>query len=231
MCEKVGTSLTLIVLGSILGGNVHAANLLTNGSFETGNFVNSGNGAMSLAVGATDITGWKVTNAELAWATNINSYGLLASDGSYFLDLTGYHDAAPYGGVTQTINTTPGQTYTLAFDLDVDQSDGRYNGPVGMQATAGTTSQTFTFNPAGTGNQFGLFGFDFVASAPTTAITLTGTQGKQYIGLDNVSVVAAAVPEASAANSLGLLLGIGGAVVFSGIRRKGEKSSVQPGQI
>ena len=218
--QKLGTGLILVLLGSATGGNVQAANLITNGSFETGNFVNNGNGAMSLIIGAPDITGWTITNAELAWVTNINSYGLTASDGSYFLDLTGYHDSAPYGGVTQTINTTVGQTYTLAFDLDVNQSDGRYNGPVDIQATAGSMSQTFTFNPGGTGNQFGLFGFDFVAAAPTTAITLIGTQGKQYIGLDNVSVVSAAVPEVSAANSLGLLLaaGLGSAVLRRKIR-------------
>ncbi len=225
LAQKLSAVFSLALVGCTLAGNVQAANLITNGSFETGNFVNNGNGAMSLAVGATDVTGWKVTNAEIAWTTNLNSYGLTASDGSYFLDLTGYHDAVPYGGVTQTINTTPGQAYTLAFNLDVNQSDGRYSGPVGIQAAAGSTSQAFTFNPSGSGNQFGLFGFNFVAAASTTAITFTGTQGNQYIGLDNVSVISAAVPESSAMTSLSLLLGLGGASIFAGTRRKTRKTS------
>jgi len=221
LAQKLGFIFSLALAGCTCVGNVQAANLVTNGSFEIGNFVSDGNGAISLAVDAADITGWKVTNAELAWVTNNNSYGLLASDSSYFLDLTGYHDSSPYGGVTQTINTMVGQTYTLAFNLDVNQSDGRYNGPVGILAAAGSTSQTFTFDPPGTGNQFGLFGFNFVAAAPTTTITLTGTQGKQYIGLDNVSVVAAAMPEASAAASLGLLLatGLGSIALRRRVRR------------
>ena len=37
-----------------------AANLLTNGSFENGTFVPDGNGANSLAVGSTAMTGWTV---------------------------------------------------------------------------------------------------------------------------------------------------------------------------
>mgnify|MGYP003505489481 CR=1 FL=1 len=43
------------------------ANLLTNGSFELGAFVNQGNDTMSLGAGSTVITGWTVITDTTAW--------------------------------------------------------------------------------------------------------------------------------------------------------------------
>ncbi len=217
----------LLALAALAGtGSVHAQNLLQNGSFESGAFVNNGAGAMSLTPGATTITGWTVTNAELAWLVNGNAYNLNASDGSYFLDLTGYHDSAPYGGVTQSFATVAGSTYHLAFDLGTNQSDGRYAGPISVSAlVGGGTSQTFLadYAPTGTGNQSQTFGYDFVASSPFTSLTLTGTRGNQHIGLDNVSVTTNGVPpvpEASTSVSLGLLMALGAGGVFAARQRK-----------
>ena len=187
----------------------NAQNLLTNGSFEQGNFVNNGNGAESLAVGATAITGWTVINNELAWDQVGNPYGHPVSDGSFALDLTGYHDSRPYGGVQQILTTTVGQQYALAFDLGVEQSDSRYAGPNGITASAGGVSQTFTYNPPITGSSYGRFTLNFTAVSASTTISLIGSQagGGQYIGLDNASVVAvpAAVPEPG---SVALLIGM-----------------------
>ena len=199
---------------------------IVNGSFETGTFVNNGNGAQSLPVGSTAITGWTTTNAELAWITTLNSYGLATPYGSFFLDLTGYHDSSPYGGVTQSIATTNGTSYHLSFALGTNQNNSNYAGPVGATASAGGTSQSFTFTPAAgsVGNQWGTFGFDFTATGASTPITLTGvlSTGGQYIGLDNISVTPnAPVPEASTTVSLGLLLALGmGGLVVAARRKK-----------
>ena len=110
---------------------VSYANLLTDGSFEnTTNFSNTGNDTMILQPGnSTAMPGWTVVgteDAELAWIGPANPYGipLMASDGSYFLDLTGYNNGAPYQrGVKQTIATTAGATYQLSFDQGDDQGD------------------------------------------------------------------------------------------------------------
>ena len=193
---------------------------IANGSFEQGVFVNNGSGADSLGVGSTAITGWTTTNAELAWITTPNPYSLSTPYGSYFLDLTGYHDSSPYGGVTQSIATTNGTSYHLSFSLGTNQSNLSYTGPVGATASAGGVSQNFTFTPAAgsVGNQWGTFGFDFTATGASTPITITGilSTGGQYIGMDNVSATPnPAVPEASTTVSLSLLLalGFGGLVV------------------
>ena len=62
------------------------ANLLQNGSFETGNFVPIADDTMPLSLGATDMTMWTVIAADLAWIGPSNPFSLSASDGNYFLD-------------------------------------------------------------------------------------------------------------------------------------------------
>ena len=84
----------LAVAAAVIGIGLPAyGNLLINGSFELGSFVadpsHPGDDTMSLAVGATDMTGWTVENAALAWIGSSNPFVLTASDGGYFLDLTG----------------------------------------------------------------------------------------------------------------------------------------------
>src|SRR5678815_4488708 len=74
------------------------ANLLTNGSFEDKtNFVGNSDDTMSLTAPSTAMTGWTVTGDSLAWIGPGNPFGLTASDGSYFLDLTDYDDSPPQG--------------------------------------------------------------------------------------------------------------------------------------
>jgi hypothetical protein len=189
----------IFVLGTaVIGAAVPVhANLLQNGSFELGNFVPNGQDAMELAVGATDMTGWTVENASLAWIGPSNPFGLTASAGGYFLDLSGYHDSAPYAGVlqSQTISTTIGAQYRLSLDVGTDPA---YDtAPVGVEVTAGSDSMTFTSTPL-QNNQWETFQFDFVATSANTSISLVGqaSTDQKYIGLDNVSVVP--IPEPGA---------------------------------
>lgn len=186
------------------------ADLITNGSFEEGSPQPTGSG-IALPTGSTTMPGWTVIGGTagdgLAWLSNANPFGGVTPFGNNFLDLTGFNDRAPYFGVSQTITTVVGQQYTLSFDLGVDQSDARFKGPIGLTATADGSSLAVTnFNPAGTGNIWQAFSLNFAATSTSTLISLQGTQGTQYIGLDNVSVNPAAVPEPSAF----ALLGVGG---------------------
>jgi hypothetical protein len=195
----------------VLGASVAHANLLTNGSFEdTTHFVNQGNDTDSLAVGSTAMTGWTVTGGEpLAWIGPSNPFALTASPsgGSYFLDLTDYNAGAPFSGVSQSIATTVGATYSLTFDLGSSQP---YGLPDGVTASAGSHSQTFT--STNSGSQINLWqteSLSFTATGTSTAISIVGNSGSNYIGLDNVSVVQTAVPlPASAWLMLSGLLGL-----------------------
>ena len=152
---------------------------------------------MLLSAGSTAIPGWTVINGGLAWDGPTNPYGLTASDGSYFLDLTGDHDNPPYAGVgqSQTIATTIGAVYQLSFDLGTDPTYDTE--PVGIQVTAGSVQQeTFMSGstPPESHNQWQTFTVDFTATSANTSLSLVGVvesetnPDQEYIGLDNVLV-------------------------------------------
>jgi len=218
---------------ALLSSPAAHAQLITNGSFEAGNFTGtnpqSAAGSTQLFTGATNITGWTVVNAELAWLQNSNPYGIVASDGVRTLDLTGYHDASPYGGVSQTIATTAGSIYNLSFDI------GAYAGSsAGVTASAGALSQNFIFSALGGGAsyQYGTQSLNFTAGAGTTTlITLTGssTSHGDNIGLDNVKVTlvsgSAGAPEPGTFPLLGMGLTVGAGIVGTVRCRKPAKQA------
>ncbi len=171
-------------------------NLIVNGSFEKaakGFTPPTGNGEQ-IAAGVSAIAGWTVFGGQsgdgVAWLPNGNGYGVTTPFKSDFLDLTGYHDGQPYFGVEQTIKTVVGTTYDLTFHLGVDNSSQIYNGPISVTASAGSTRQTFGYDPKKTGNQWGGFTLEFTATSAKTLISIQGLSGDQYIGLDQVAVVA-----------------------------------------
>lgn len=141
-CSSVAFN-AVVLSASLLGASAVHANLVANGSFESGAFVNQGNDTMSLSAGSTTITGWTVVTDTTAWIGPTNPWGLSASDGGYFLDLTNYQTGAPFAGLilTQVISTTPSATYALSFDLGGSTFWGR---PNAITATAAATSATFT---------------------------------------------------------------------------------------
>ena len=181
-----------------------SADLIQNGSFESGLFGgNLSPKAIQLLVGSTVIDNWTVISDEIAWIEEGNEWGITTPYGVRFLDLAGYTDASPHGGVSQTITTAAGQNYTLSFYLGALNPD--FAGPMEVMASAGGTSQNFSYNPAGPGNQWQSFGFDFAAGSTDTLISITGISAANfYIGLDNVSVVPVPVPGALLLGILGL---------------------------
>jgi hypothetical protein len=203
----------MVLLAVALASSTASAALVTNGSFEnTANFVGDVNDTMSLPSGSTAMTSWTVTNGTLAWIGPANPFGLTAQNGSYFLDLTGYHDNVPYGGVEQSIATSVGSQYLLSFYLG---SSSQYGIPDSIVATAGGVSGTFTSTNPTPNNAWELETLLFTATSSSTLISLVGNSGGEYIGLDNVAV--SAVPEPSTWSMMILgFLGVG----FLAYRRK-----------
>ena len=193
MTKALTTSIAAVLFGLFAVTTTAQANLITNGSFEDGDFVGNSDDTMVLPIGSTAMTGWTVVNSSLAWIGPANPFSLSASQGEYFLDLTDYDNVAPHGGVTQDIATIAGELYRLTFDLG---SSVQWGIPDSIMASADLTSGIFTSTASGTDNWESQF-LDFIATDSTTTITLTGFLGFQYIGLDNVSVEAQSqqVPE------------------------------------
>jgi hypothetical protein len=137
-----GLSAGVIVL-SLHGSSAWAVNLLANGSFEAGTYSFGGDGAQNLAPGSTTITGWTVTTNNVAPIQATNAYSIVPEDGNVSLDLQGYTDSSPYGGVQQTIATVSGAQYQLKFWIGVQNDIGIAVGPASVTATAGSTAQNF----------------------------------------------------------------------------------------
>ena len=204
------------------------ANLLTNGSFESGSFSDQGNDTMSLFVGSTAIAGWTVigtsSGASLGWVGPTSPWGLSAEDGSYFLDLTDYIAFGPYGGVSQTFATTAGHKYEVTFWLGSSPEWGIQDS---LTASAAGASETFT--STNSGSQINLWQpetFDFMANSSSTTLSLLGASADNYIGLDNVVATefGGTIPETSTWAMM--LLGFMG-LSFAGYRASRKAAPVR----
>lgn len=145
------------------------------------------------------VPGWSVIGSDIAWVSNENALGFRSPFGSRFLDLTGSRDRPPYGGITQTLITAPGQDYVLSFALGTQEDQPAHRGPVTVEVLVDSTPRTFTFTPEGTGNQWKTFTLPFTATSAATRLAILGidSAGGAYLGLDNISVIPAGGVEPS----------------------------------
>lgn len=219
--------LIALVAGLSLVGMVEvaSANMISNGSFEDDASTfddaiggSSVDGTMRLTPGFTGLTDWTITGTDVAWINSSNIWGLTASDGDYFLDLTSYSRYGT-GGVAQTVvSTVIGQSYALSFDLG---SSTTYHPAVDIIATAsaGSTSTQF-FTTASSTNQWDTFMMSFIADSTSTTIGLTGVGTAHtgyYIGLDNVSLTT--IPEPVSLLLFGtVLVGLAGVRIRHGMK-------------
>jgi len=196
-----------------------AAQVVTNGGFETFTGTFAGDGGAQLLTTSTTLTGWSIVGGEIAVLHTPNVYNLAPSSGNNFLDLTGYSNAGFPKGISQAVSGfNVGQSYVLSLDVGIRNGacvggGDNCHGPVQVSATIGGTGQTFTEASSTAGNVWGTFTLNFLATSPTMTLVINGLgvpAGNEFIGLDNVSIAAgtvAAVPEPQtyALLSLGLL--------------------------
>ena len=176
-----------------LAGEVRAANLITNGTFDAG------------------LTSWSVANLVVP-DTGVSPDGPSASMQS--------HDYyAPGDGVLHQVNTTHpfalGETYNVSFLLGaingtstidialIDETTAVTVAPVSIVLGAGTGwgshSFSYTVDPTLVGHQWGL--------------SVTDVLGGPWAGVDTISVTATIVPEPSSVvlTAMGVLGLLGGA--------------------
>lgn len=194
------------------------ASIVTNGSFELGTFNPPAQATMTLMPGSTAITGWQVVNDALAWIGVGDPWDLDAQSGDLFLDLSDFSAGAPFGGVQQVLMTSPGTQYTVAFYLG---SSNRWGRPASLTVSAAGTNATFVSPLTGTLNDWNLHTMAFTATAANTTLSFVGASGVNYIGLDNVSVVATATPVSEPA-TLALMIASLSALGYVSRRRSSQ---------
>lgn len=146
-----------------LAAGTPATGQIVNGSFEPEAGVVTW---MIVSGGLGTIPGWTTTDNGVEWAVG-SSGGAPAPDGLHIVDLACYVYAA--GGIQQSIATTPGEVYTVHFQLGTLAGAGR-DGTCEIVVDADGQSQVYTHvNPAGTITYAGKT-FSFLADGPAATL-------------------------------------------------------------
>jgi hypothetical protein len=130
----------VIILSTFIGPQAPGGpNLICNGSFESGNFVDTpeeriepGPKCKKLCGGSSSLDNWQIARLPetrvqtcaaasdaVCWWNNANQDGITARDGQFAVDLTGFERRPPneYGRVQQSVPTQPGGLYEFSFYL------------------------------------------------------------------------------------------------------------------
>ena len=158
-----------------------------NGGFELGT-PTADPCNVALPVGSTAITGWTVISGNVEYLTPTC---WTPSEGSRSLDLVGN---GSIGGIQQTFDTVPGQTYQVIFDMAGNPS-ALFPPPVkNLTVTVNGTPHNYTFDTTAksTANMGWIsYSFLFVASSSSSTISFVSDMtGSTFAGaaLDNVRV-------------------------------------------
>jgi choice-of-anchor C domain-containing protein len=178
-----------VIAAMALAGVTFAFSGLTNGSFEDGTYTDNGGFEELSAVDSTTIAGWTVSAGSVDW---IGSYWQ-AQEGSMSLDLNG----TSAGTVTQTFDTTVGNTYDVSFYLAGNPDGLPAVKTLEVSATGGTPS-SYSFDTTGFSRDsmgWTVQEYSFVATSTSTTLSFTSTvEGAFGPALDNVAVTETAPP-------------------------------------
>ena len=202
------SGLLLLVLVLIAPGRA-AANLLVNGSFETGPVAGS---FINLPGGNTSITGWTVTGEGIDYIGTL----WVAANGTHSLDLDGSVTSTTtppfvHGGIAQTFATTAGTSYTVTFDLAGNPFGAPTIKPLRLLAAGQQMDFTFDVTGKSAGNMGWLpETWTFIANGASTTIEFRSLTVSPLTGfgpaLDNVSVDAISVTPPGVPEPASLLL-------------------------
>ena len=192
-------ALALGGLAALAAAPAHAQNLVRDGGFE------QASPGYPYNLTTPFDTSWIVTQGDVDIFNGSDVF-----DGSNSLFLT--PDTSGTSQIAQGLATTPGQSYTLSFYADDFSTSGSQslNVNFGNTTVSGGPITVPFDNPASPTPTYTFFSYTVSATTPFTGLTFSAIDDNEdVIALDDISVVPAAVPEASTTVSLGLLLMLG----------------------
>lgn len=211
--NNFATRVVLTVSSFFMVSGIANANLLTNGSFEEGQFGNPS--YTRLFTGSTDITGWTVIGQDVDW---IGSYWV-AADGTKSVDL----DGAGIGGIQQIFSTIAGYDYTVTFEMSGNPDGDRGNKQLAV--SAGNISNlsfdynTLTWNNTRSDMKYIDRTFSFTALSASTTLSFQSIFPSNWGAvIDNVVVTRSENPVPEPASLL--LFGTGILGLFGYARKK-----------
>ncbi len=194
--------------------SAHAANLVTDGGFESPVVPAGGFECCPIfyTVGQTFGPGWTVVGSasgNIALSNNteflVNSspfFYLTTEEGSQSVDLTGGTDNGSPTGVEQVIATTAGTTYAVTFYVGSINNAGYSasgNASVILKINGTAVLTATNSNSSGTVPNWQLFTYNFTAAGASTTLDFINNTaaGAGLAGLDNVQVNATSSPAPS----------------------------------
>lgn len=164
------------------------ANLVTNGSFELGDFSGAFPNYKPLPLGSNALTGWTILGTQVDWHNSADFR--FPYDGDKAVDLNG--GQSDLSGIVQQISTIAGQQYRVSFYLAAPGLQLGFINPRGVQVTAGSYSRQIQFGATDhLAMKWFNYTFTFTATGSQTTISFTSLPGLGFWGpvLDDVRVV------------------------------------------
>lgn len=189
-------SLHILVFASLFAP-VAKADLILNGGFESGSFVNTAANYMTLVPGDTDLFGWTI-DSSIAWGINPTD-GFIASSGAGFVDLSGLGNSSPTGAISQTVSTTLAETYLFTIDLQGGATSVFLNGIELALAAVASSGGWTTYSSS------------YTADSVSTTVSIRNRDGvSSVVFADNVFFGATAAPVPAPGTVVLLGLGLAG---------------------
>lgn len=196
-------SLSILVaaaIGAISPSDALAAELVTNGGFETGSF-----------------SGWSVAGATDSGVDSLNPYA--GSYAAYFGDPTATT-------ISQSLATTAGQVYDLSFAIQVEDGVSGTAFPNSFLALFGGQTVYAISNNAAFSYRF--LTFPVTATSNSTLLSFTGLDGPAYIDLDAISVMPSVRSTALPEPTSWVMMLIGFAAAGASFRRRSTAGAAAP---
>ncbi|HSL76689.1 MAG TPA: choice-of-anchor C family protein [Candidatus Limnocylindrales bacterium] len=168
--SSLGVAVGFAASMAFVGSASAAFTGLTNGSFEDdGTYVDNLSGFQQLDAPNTSIDGWSVDAGSVDW---IGEYWT-APDGDMSIDMSG----ANAGTLSQSFETTIGNTYTVVFHMSGNPAGPPSVKTLEVSATGGTTG-LYTHDTTGTDLTTMAWTsktYTFLATSANTTLTFTST--------------------------------------------------------